>query len=770
MAVDSENNIWLSGNSSYRVLIKYDYKSTTIYTPKDGLVDAGSTSLHIDKLNTIWIGSRDGLCNFMNGKFTRFTEKNGIPSSTILSIYSDFEGNTWLGTYEDGLIKMPPLSLSYFNKNSGLNSELITGILGDEKKNIIYLSTLNGLNIFDTKANTFEIAELGLKQNFMQSVKADKNGNIFLGGSKDLFSYNDGILKSIGKFEKGNIVSLFIDSKDNIWIGTTEDKTFKIKTNSKSAIDSTSKILDLQANSFFEDKSGIVWIGTSSGVLLKYANNTFTKITDSVYIKDHPLQSLHVDDDGKVWIATQGAGLITYKNNLFKQFTTNDGLSSNECYLLVKCDKGFYWIGTDKGLNKFNGKKFIVYKTGDGLPTNHFMFNSFFKDPGGILWFGTNKGLVRFNTEFENNNLTTPPIHITKVTVINSEIDFSSLIELDHTENHISIDFTGISFNSPEKITYKYRLKNLDDNWTSSTSRQVKFSFIPPGEYKFEVYAINENGLTSTTPASFNFLINPPFWNSIGFRIAAIISLIGGGFIYYKRSVKKIERRSISLEKIVNERTHELRLEQSKSENLIRNIIPEVLIAELKETGHVQPKKYESATILFSDFQDFTITSNQLEPDTLLKELNEIFENFDRIVASHQIEKLKTIGDAYMIAGGIPIELSDHAVKVVKAAMEMQNYLKERNKISHVKWNMRIGINSGKVIAGIVGLNKFSYDVWGDTVNVASFMERECDPGKINISASTYELVKNNFECIPHKNFNTKWNHDFTMYYINKEA
>ncbi|MDP2301491.1 MAG: adenylate/guanylate cyclase domain-containing protein [Ignavibacteria bacterium] len=771
MIVDSENNIWLTGNSHYRVLIKYDFKKTTIYSIKDGLIDAGSTSLHIDKHNNIWVGTKIGLCRFSNGKFTKYSEVNGIPSSTILSIFSDFEGNTWLGTYEDGLVKIPPPAFSFYNKSSGLSSEIITNILGDHIGNL-YLSTLNGLNIFNPKSNSFKEVKLNVSRNFIQRIKVDNQGNIFMASPAELFSYKDEKLNLLGKVAgTTRINALFIDSKNNIWIGTNNDsKTYMINSDSKIKFDSTTQVLDIQANGFFEEKSGILWIGTSEGVLVKYHNNIFTKITDSIYIKDHPLQSLHVDDDGTVWIATQGAGLIKYKNGIFKQYLMSDGLSSNECYLMLKCDKGFYWIGTDKGLNKFDGKKFSVYKTYDGLPTNHFMFNSSHKDPSGILWFGTNKGLVRFDPNVENQNTTPPPIHITKVAVINSEIDFTSSIELDHSENHITIDFSGIAFNNSDKISYRYRLNNIQDNWTSTKSRQVNFSFIPPGEYLFEVYAISENGLKSPVPAALTFIIYPPFWNTIWFRILVVLLLIAIGLIYYKRSIKVVENRNIYLEKMVNERTQELRFEQSKSEELIKSIIPEVLIPELKETGHVQPKKYKCATILFSDFQDFTTTSNQLEPDILIKELNDIFENFDRITTSNKIEKLKTIGDSYMIAGGIPTESTDHAVRVVKAAIEMQNFLKERNKISSVKWNMRIGINSGKVIAGIVGLHKFSYDVWGDTVNVASFMERECDPGKINISETTYELIKDRFECFPHRNFKTKWNHDFTMYYINKEV
>ncbi|MDP3831422.1 MAG: two-component regulator propeller domain-containing protein, partial [Ignavibacteriaceae bacterium] len=198
MIVDSENNIWLTGNSHYRVLIKYDFKKTTIYSIKDGLIDAGSTSLHIDKHNNIWVGTKIGLCRFSNGKFTKYSEVNGIPSSTILSIFSDFEGNTWLGTYEDGLVKIPPPAFSFYNKSSGLSSEIITNILGDHIGNL-YLSTLNGLNIFNPKSNSFKEVKLNVSRNFIQRIKVDNQGNIFMASPAELFSYKDEKLNLLGK-------------------------------------------------------------------------------------------------------------------------------------------------------------------------------------------------------------------------------------------------------------------------------------------------------------------------------------------------------------------------------------------------------------------------------------------------------------------------------------------------------------------------------------------------------------------------------------------
>ncbi|MDX1471433.1 MAG: adenylate/guanylate cyclase domain-containing protein, partial [Flavobacteriaceae bacterium] len=162
----------------------------------------------------------------------------------------------------------------------------------------------------------------------------------------------------------------------------------------------------------------------------------------------------------------------------------------------------------------------------------------------------------------------------------------------------------------------------------------------------------------------------------------------------------------------------------------------------LKEMGKAAPKKFENVTLIFTDFEEFTKLSASIPATTLVTELNDIFGQFDDIMDEYGIEKIETIGDAYLAASGLPRETPDHAIKCVKAALKMLDYLNERNKTNEIHWNMRIGIHSGPVIAGVVGKKKFAYDIFGDSVNTASRLESNGQVGKVNISQSTYELVK----------------------------
>jgi class 3 adenylate cyclase len=213
-------------------------------------------------------------------------------------------------------------------------------------------------------------------------------------------------------------------------------------------------------------------------------------------------------------------------------------------------------------------------------------------------------------------------------------------------------------------------------------------------------------------------------------------------------------------------RTMELEEEKLKSEKLLHNIFPAEIVTELKQKGAIAPREYKSVTLLFTDFQGFTKIAAKITPEELIYELNDIFKNFDIIINKYGLERLKTIGDSYMAAGGFPKKTDNHALKIISASIEMVNYLNNRNKISDYRWNMRLGIHSGNIIAGVVGKNKFTYDVWGDTVKIARQMERNSEPGKINISSSTYEIVKDSFNCELNSYLEINGGEKLPMYYV----
>ncbi len=221
---------------------------------------------------------------------------------------------------------------------------------------------------------------------------------------------------------------------------------------------------------------------------------------------------------------------------------------------------------------------------------------------------------------------------------------------------------------------------------------------------------------------------------------------------------------------VVFKQRNKIKIEKDRSEDLLLNILPAEVAEELKQKGRADAKLMEEVTVLFTDFKGFTQVSEMLTPTELVAEINECFSVFDHIMDKHGVEKIKTIGDAYMAAGGLPTANKTHAQDVVLAAIEIQQFMKEHKTKKEAEgklfFEIRIGVHTGPVVAGIVGIKKFAYDIWGDTVNTASRMESSGEVGKVNISGTTYNLVKNQFKCEYRGKITAKGKGEIDMYFL----
>lgn len=245
-----------------------------------------------------------------------------------------------------------------------------------------------------------------------------------------------------------------------------------------------------------------------------------------------------------------------------------------------------------------------------------------------------------------------------------------------------------------------------------------------------------------------------------GFAALAGVVLLSF-FIYRNYSQQK------KANKIISKANETAKKEKQISDRLLRNILPDEVAEELKTAGAVQARQYSEVTVLFTDFVNFTEAGERMSPQALVAELDACFIEFDEIISKYNIEKIKTVGDAYLAVAGLPYPDKQHAQNMVKAAIEIRNFMVERKKrLGDQTFGVRIGINSGSVVAGIVGVKKFAYDIWGDTVNIAARMEQGSQEGKINISHSTYELVKDMANCTPRGDIDVKGKRKMDMYFV----
>jgi class 3 adenylate cyclase len=242
-----------------------------------------------------------------------------------------------------------------------------------------------------------------------------------------------------------------------------------------------------------------------------------------------------------------------------------------------------------------------------------------------------------------------------------------------------------------------------------------------------------------------------------GAGVSLFIGLIT--YLFANRIIKAYEHR---LEKI----NQDLTVEKQKSDKLLLNILPVRVANDLKETGQTPPESFDEVSVFFSDIVDFTQTSAGLAPEVLIEELNDIFTVFDNIMEKNRCERVKTIGDAYLAVCGMSERNKNHADHMITSAKEILRYMEERNARSEIQWKIRIGIHSGKIVGGVVGVKKYIYDIFGDTINTASRMESTSAPMKINVSQATYQIVKDRFRFIARDPAEVKGKGQMMMYFL----
>ena len=251
--------------------------------------------------------------------------------------------------------------------------------------------------------------------------------------------------------------------------------------------------------------------------------------------------------------------------------------------------------------------------------------------------------------------------------------------------------------------------------------------------------------------------------------VGLILLLVLVSALYFYLTMK-LKRRIISLEQIVEKKSEDLLAERERREAMLGSFLPKNTADEILTKGKANKIKYNFVTVLFSDIQGFTQIAEEMNPEVLIDELDKFFFHFDSVVEKYGIEKIKTIGDAYMCAGGLPEKNRTNPVEVILAAIEMQDYMKSMKETTDLHgmkfWDIRIGIHTGTVIAGVIGQKRLSFDIWGDTVNTASRMESSGDAGKINISGTTYEFVKDYFLCEYRGKMPVKYKGELEMYFV----
>ena len=406
-----------------------------------------------------------------------------------------------------------------------------------------------------------------------------------------------------------------------------------------------------------------------------------------------------------------------------------------------------------------------------------FQVHSIHPQQGFIIWIGGNSGLIRINTQELHKEKHSGRTLLHKVLANGDSLLVSNYAgarspgnkpNIPYSRNNLVFEFSHTHYTSASQLMFQTRLAGYKQEWSKwSTATRKEYTNLREGDYTFEVRSRNSHGKISPL-LQYRFQIQPPIYRTwyawLAYLLGAI--LLVWGIIHWRS--RYFAREKNRLESIIRQRTRELEKEKDKADKLIERMLPKETAEELKAGVKTKPYFYNKITVLFGDIQGFTRITEQMGRGRLIDRLNQCFLEFDHIVEKYHIEKIKTIGDAYMCAGGIPHENQTHPIEIILAAMEMQAYMHQLSNCENHDniWDIRIGIDTGPVVAGVIGRNKISYDIWGSTVNMASRMEALSEPGKINISGNTYTLVKDFFLCQYRGRMPVKNSGEVDMYFV----
>ncbi|MEM9837510.1 MAG: adenylate/guanylate cyclase domain-containing protein [Bacteroidota bacterium] len=452
-----------------------------------------------------------------------------------------------------------------------------------------------------------------------------------------------------------------------------------------------------------------------------------------------------------------------------------DGLPNHFINGILPEGDSVLWLSTNYGLCRFSllNEHCLNFFTADGLSSDEFNRISFFRAQNGRLYFGGLNGVNAFKPErrfLEHRRIRAEvPLLLTQISYVDgttdslqviemAELDDLERLELHHQDRLFNFTFSLTDYRHPGLNRYSYFLEGYDQGWSvESSSYRLRLTDIPPGNYTLHVRARVAKEEWLNRQLSLPIIIMQPYYYRWWFWATVLGGIVLAGFGLLRYRIYAAEKQGKELESLVRKRTAELAAEKQKSEDLLLNILPEETAKELLEFGKARARRYEQVTVFFSDFVAFTAVANALEPEELVEELDYCFRTFDQIVERYKLEKIKTIGDAYLFIGKLDVDAKTAALDCLKASRDIQiflrNHAEESRKQGRPVFRARVGLHTGPLVTGVVGTHKFAYDIWGETVNVAARMESQGIPEGIVISESTYRLVQDEFHCQPHGTF-----------------
>ncbi|MBP9888844.1 MAG: hypothetical protein KBF93_21300 [Leptospiraceae bacterium] len=699
---------------------------------------------------------------FDKTKYEKYNTEN------LNSCLIDEEGNVWLGTYGLGLIKYYLRKVTDYNSADGLTDPSVRSIFKDSK-NRLWLGTQNNITLYENEKFSYFSKVKNRSINRVRAIIEDSRNRIWIGTGEQLLYYENNKMHNF-EFKKTGKVNVYALVEYNYKIYVLMNDNVLISLNLKSLEEADNEIpKELISGIIYRistDQSKANLYLQCSDLIIKY--NEKAKYT--LLLKKEEFDILKIQNflaiSEKHFILGDDRVVIQNENNR-EVLTTDQGIPSKQIVSLAIQNNNAIWIGTSKGVVRYFNKELTTFDKNEGLAGDFSHYNSIEVD-NKALYVGSSEGLSIINFEQIYKNEIKPPVYFTKLTTNKKKVinEFKS-VEFDHDENSIQLSAATLSFLNPDRTKYKFifQKENLEQTQYQELNQYTYYN-LKPGNYTFRVFGLNDDGVESKNWDEVKVTIKPAFWNTWWFRTILILSIFLFSYSFYSYRVFRIKQENIKLENLVKIRTKELRDEKDVSERLLLNILPKDIAERLKGGESKIADSFSEATILFADIVGFTKLSQTVTPSELVSKLNDLFSRFDRISMELKVEKIKTIGDCYMAVAGLPQIQPNHAELVIELGIRMLSEIEDFNQSQGSNLSMRIGINTGEVVAGVIGEHKFIYDLWGDAVNTASRMESSGLAGKIQVTEFTYKKLKHKFKFVSRGEIEVKGKGNMKVYIL----
>ncbi len=551
----AEEQIWVSTLGGGVIRFRPDLANEVIcdpvtYTLRDGLAVNDVVSAMEDREGNLWFGTDgQGVSLYHGSPFTAYLHTPNPKLSAIWAIAEDDEGRFWFGT-QAGLVRYTPSKLSesgaetvVYSTETGLPDDSIRDIHIDDDGYLWLATDSEGLVRFDPRDESIFVVteDDGLPSNQLLALAPGEEDDLWIG------FYEGGVARYTPPF--------VFDPSDSI-MGTTQ--SYRLMEGS----------FDTSVYEVFRDRHGGIWLATSDLGLGEFVSadavgdsGCFTFHAEAAGLEHLSLNGIDEDSKGRIWIATDDGGVYSFDRGLFTNVVGGSRIAEELVYLLaIGCDDRVL-VGTNKGLYRYDDYpgQFTHFGTEDGFAGIETNVHATFEDSEHQLWFGTICGAFRYNAAADRENLVAPKIHLTGMRVEYEPVEMRQDLVLEYDRNHVAFEFVGISTRAPEGVRYRYKLDGFDPGWLDlTTDNDATYSNLPHGEYTFLVEALNSDGIASLRPESIHFTIKAPFWETLWFRLLAVISGIVLVRWVARRKIRGVERTNRELEAKVVERTRAL--------------------------------------------------------------------------------------------------------------------------------------------------------------------------------------------------------------------